>query len=83
MWVSLAFLSALMLGLYDVAKKHSLKANAVLPVLWLNTLFSTIIFAPALIDSVVGEGWLDGSVFATTTGSLHSTSHRVGYCGAE
>ena len=71
MWVSLAFLSALMLGLYDVAKKHSLKANAVLPVLWLNTLFSTIIFAPALIDSVVGEGWLDGSVFATTTGSLH------------
>jgi transporter family protein len=71
MWVSLAFLSALMLGLYDVAKKHSLKANAVLPVLWLNTLFSTIIFAPALIDSLVGEGWLDGSVFATTTGSLH------------
>ena len=71
MWVSLTFLSALMLGLYDVAKKHSLKANAVLPVLWLNTLFSTIIFAPALIDSVVGEGWLDGSVFATTTGSLH------------
>ena len=71
MWVSLAFLSALMLGLYDVAKKHSLKANAVLPVLWLNTLFSTIIFAPALIDSVVGEGWLDGSVFATATGSLH------------
>ena len=71
MWVSLAFLSALMLGLYDVAKKHSLKANAVLPVLWLNTLFSTIIFTPALIDSLVGGGWLDGSVFATTTGSLH------------
>ena len=71
MWVSLAFLSALMLGLYDVAKKQSLKANAVLPVLWFNTLFSTIIFAPALIDSVTGGGWLDGSIFATTAGSLY------------
>ena len=71
MWVSLAFLSALMLGLYDVAKKQSLKANAVLPVLWFNTLFSTIIFAPALLDSAVGGGWLDGSIFATTEGSLH------------
>ena len=71
MWVSLAFLSALMLGLYDVAKKRSLKGNAVLPVLWLNTLFSTIIFAPALLDSVVGGGWLNGTLFETTGGSLH------------
>ena len=49
MWVSLAFLAALLLGLYDVAKGRSLKDNAVLPVLWLNTLFSTIIFMPALL----------------------------------
>lgn len=69
MWVSLAFLSALLLGLYDVAKKHSLKDNAVLPVLWLNTLFSSIIFLPALLDSVVGAGWLDGTLFATAQGS--------------
>ena len=71
MWVSLAFLSALMLGLYDVAKKRSLKDNAVLPVLWLNTLFSSIIFLPALLDSVVGGGWLDGTLFETTSGTLH------------
>ena len=70
MWVSLAFLSALMLGLYDVAKKRSLKDNAVLPVLWLNTLFSSIIFLPALLDSVVGGGWLDGTLFETTSGTL-------------
>jgi transporter family protein len=70
MWVSLAFLSALMLGLYDVAKKRSLKDNAVLPVLWLNTLFSTIIFLPALIDSAVGTELLGGTIFATTSGSL-------------
>ena len=71
MWVSLAFLSALMLGLYDVAKKRSLKENAVLPVLWLNTLFSTIIFAPALLDSLVGGGWLNGTLFETVSGSWY------------
>ena len=71
MWVSLAFLSALMLGLYDVAKKRSLKENAVLPVLWLNTLFSTIIFLPALLDSASGAGWFNGTLFATTGGTLH------------
>lgn len=71
MWVSLAFLSALLLGLYDVAKKRSLKDNAVLPVLWLNTLFSTIIFLPTLLDSAVGGGWLDGTLFATASGSWH------------
>ena len=71
MWVSLAFLSALLLGLYDVAKKRSLKDNAVLPVLWLNTLFSSIIFLPALLDSVVGAGWLDDTLFATAQGSWH------------
>ena len=71
MWVSLAFLSALMLGLYDVAKKRSLKDNAVLPVLWLNTLFSSIIFLPSLLDSAFGGGWLDGSLLETTSGTLH------------
>ena len=70
MWVSLAFLAALLLGLYDVAKKRSLKDNAVLPVLWLNTLFSTIIFLPALLDSAVGGGWLDNTLFETTSGTL-------------
>lgn len=71
MWVSLAFLSALLLGLYDVAKKRSLRENAVLPVLWLNTLFSTIIFLPALIDSAAGTEWLNGTLIATAQGSWH------------
>ncbi|MBE6197482.1 MAG: EamA family transporter [Rikenellaceae bacterium] len=71
MWVSLAFLSALLLGLYDVAKKRSLKENAVLPVLWLNTLFSTIIFLPALIDSAAGTEWLSDTLLATAQGSWH------------
>ena len=36
MWLTLAFLSATLLGFYDVFKKQSLKDNAVLPVLFLN-----------------------------------------------
>ena len=40
MWLLLAFLSAALLGFYDVFKKQSLKDNAVIPVLFLNTLFS-------------------------------------------
>ena len=39
MWLLLAFLSAALLGFYDVFKKQSLKDNAVIPVLFLNTLF--------------------------------------------
>ena len=39
MWLLLAFLSAALLGFYDAFKKKSLRGNAVLPVLFLNTLF--------------------------------------------
>ena len=42
MWLLLAFLSATLLGFYDVFKKKSLKDNAVLPVLFLNTFFSSL-----------------------------------------
>ena len=46
MWLLLAFLSARLLGFYDVFKKKALKDNAVLPVLFFNTLFSSLIFLP-------------------------------------
>ena len=54
MWLTLAFLSASLLGLYDVCKKQSLKDNAVIPVLLLNTLFCSIIFLPAIVLSATG-----------------------------
>ncbi len=56
MWLLCGFLSAALLGLYDVAKKSSLRDNAVIPVLFLNTLFCSLIFLPALwtVDS---GGW--------------------------
>lgn len=48
MWVILAFLSAFLLGCYEVNKKMSLNGNAVIPVLFFNTLFSSLIFYPLL-----------------------------------
>ncbi len=64
MWLLLAFLSAFLLGFYDVFKKKSLKDNAVIPVLLLNTLFSSLIFVPFIVSSA--NGWLDeDSLFYT------------------
>ena len=55
MWLILAFLSAALLGFYDVFKKKSLQENAVIPVLTLNTLFSSLIFLPFIILSAQGH----------------------------
>ena len=63
MWLLLAFLSATLLGFYDVFKKKSLKDNAVLPVLFLNTLFSSLIFLPFILLSAFGPGVLEGTMF--------------------
>lgn len=72
MWLLLAFLSATLLGFYDVSKKAALKDNAVLPVLLLNTLFSTLIFSPVILDGLTGAGWFKGTMFDTSdvTGNL-------------
>ena len=56
MWLALAFLSAALLGFYDVCKKHSLRDNAVIPILFLNTLFCSIIFLPLAFRTPFG-GW--------------------------
>jgi len=51
MWLVLAFLSALLLGAYEVSKKISLHNNAVIPVLWSSILVSCIIVTPFLLIS--------------------------------
>ena len=51
MWLVFAFLSAALLGFYDAFKKEALTANAVLPVLFFNTLFCSLIFLPLIILS--------------------------------
>ena len=65
MWLILAFVSATFLGFYDTSKKAALKNNAVLPVLLLNTIFSTLIFSPFLLEHMLGAGWFDGTIFDT------------------
>lgn len=63
MWLLLAFLSATLLGFYDVFKKQSLKDNAVIPVLFLNTLFCSLIFLPFIGLSAMKPDWMSGSIF--------------------
>lgn len=65
MWLLLAFVSATFLGFYDTSKKASLKDNAVLPVLLINTALSTLFFSPFLMDYVLGTGWFSGSALDT------------------
>ena len=55
MWIFFAFLSAMLLGVYDVFKKISLKDNAVIPVLLLNTFFCSCIFLPLVALSATGH----------------------------
>ena len=61
MWLALAFLSAFLLGCYEVNKKISLNGNAVIPVLFLNTFISSLIFVPFILLSYLTP-WLDGTM---------------------
>ena len=63
MWLSLAFVSALFLGLYDVAKKKAVAGNAVAMVLLLNTALSTLLFSPVILSSIGGFGWFEDTMF--------------------
>jgi len=52
MWIGLGLLSALCLGLYDVSKKHALRENAVLPVLFAAVIIGALTTLPLVI-----AGW--------------------------
>ena len=67
MWLILAFLSAAFLGIYDSLKKKALRDNAVIPILFLNTLFSSLIFLPFIILSGA-TNVLDDSIFHVGSG---------------
>ncbi len=62
MWLLLGFASAVFLGLYDVEKKRGLENNAVIPVLFLNTVFCSTFFLPALLLSTFAPRTLDGTI---------------------
>lgn len=63
MWILLAFLSAMLLGCYDVFKKVSLRDNAVIPVLFLNTVFCSLIFLPLVVLSAMGHIPTDSPIY--------------------
>ncbi len=67
MWLALAFLSAALLGFYDAFKKEALQDNAVITVLFLNTLFSTLIFMPLILLSY-NTHVLDNTIFLVGRG---------------
>lgn len=72
MWLGLAFLSAFLLGCYDTNKKMSLNKNAVIPVLFFNTLISSIIFLPFVILSYAKPELLEDTLFFVPKASLHT-----------
>jgi len=73
MWLVLAFLSAALLGCYDSFKKEALRSNAAIPVLFLNTLFSSLIFLPFIVLSATGDS-LHGTIFQVGSGGWEA--HR-------
>lgn len=75
-WLLLAFLSATLLGFYDAFKKEALRENAVIPVLFLNTLFSSIIFLPLIILSGQTE-ILDNTIFHVASGGWEMHKYIV------
>ncbi len=60
-------MSAALLGCYDSFKKEALRSNAVIPVLFLNTLFSSLLFLPFILLSA-NSSFLDGSMFHVASG---------------
>ena len=75
-WLVLAFLSSALLGFYDSFKKKALDGNAVIPILFLNTLFSSLIFLPFIVISS-HSSWLDGSFFHVAQGGWESHRYIV------
>lgn len=70
MWLALAFVSAFFLGCYDISKKKSVAGNAVIPVLFLNTLFCSLLLLPLVIISRVSPHSIDNTIFYVPSVSL-------------
>ena len=69
-------MSAALLGCYDSFKKQALRENAVIPVLFLNTLFSSLIFLPFIILSGTSDVF-DGGIFHVASGGWEMHKYIV------
>lgn len=93
MWLTLSLISALFLGLYDVAKKQSVTGNAVFPVLFFSTLSGALCMVPLLVLSAVNpplaKTWhvfvspqpLSDHLFIITKSFIVGTSWVLSYFG--
>ena len=68
MWLLMAFVSAALLGFYDVFKKKALSGNAVLPVLFLNTLICSLLFLPFIVISATSSAFNDSTFYVPVCG---------------
>ena len=71
MWIQLAICSSLFLACYDIAKKNTVTGNAVLPVLFLSTVFGCLPWAPFLILSASPPNWLKASLWYVPPADLY------------
>ena len=55
-WIAASLVSAFFLGLYDLSKKHALRDNAVLPVLFVSTLCGAAVWLVLLLIGFVAPG---------------------------
>ena len=78
MWLSLAFLSAFLLGCYEVCKKKSLDNNAVIPVLFLNTCFCSLLFLPCIVLSYGFPELMRNSLFYVPPSTGHEHIYIIG-----
>ena len=69
-------MSAAFLGIYDSLKKKALRDNAVIPILFLNTLFSSLIFLPFIVLSAIGSS-LDNTIFHVGAGGWEMHKYIV------
>ena len=60
MWITLAIISSVSLGIYDIFKKMSLRGNNVLTVLFLNTLIGALLMSPVVIGNIADGSWSFG-----------------------
>jgi transporter family protein len=81
MWIYLGIFSAIFLGMYDVSRKHALRQNAVLPVLFLSTVFAASLVLPLILLSRYLPELLSNSNFyvppLSATGHWHIFAKAV------
>lgn len=58
MWLYLGIFSAVFLGLYDITRKHALRGNAVLPVLFFATLAEALLLLPVALLSPISPEFM-------------------------